>query len=610
MIDPGSEGFTGAHSSDWEEGCVTRACCGANCCSQGTTFDEEISFCIPSVTPGQPIRKVIGEECENGSDCFSGSCFQATPALDGICTCNPEDNFGCEGDLVCSPPQDALYFLPPPPACYLPVGASCELESELVCVSGNCSQETNVCGCSTVTDFGCDTENGEVCNIRDGLYVCEVPITSSGAVGDDCFENGDCETLSCVFDPPAPGSPGSCTCNPTTQEGCEGEYFCATSSDIGGAVGAVVSVSPKCKLPVGALCDPDENDCLTGECDASTNTCSCNSFTNFPCDVENGETCAPDSNESLVCQVVAIGDGSTGSPCFADDECDNNVCAFENAGPGTPGFCSCNSDTGLGCDEGFVCYTSEEYGSARGFAITTSNQCYLPFGAECTDGGSCVTESCNDDTNLCTCNGFTGFGCDADAGEICAREDGQLLCKVPSNEPIGSNCIDDSDCESGTCFYGFQPFGTPGTCTCNANTNFGCTGDKVCFTSNDLTEAQNLADAPQGCYLPFGAACTPGEFDCVTGNCDVETNTCGCNELSNFPCGNGEVCTNNKGSFSCEAPVAACPVCNEFCTQEFAPVNCEGCEYSNQCIATCAGFPPDRCTDVEPRLPGTNRLRH
>jgi hypothetical protein len=574
---------------------------GDKCVVQGGS-----SICTDGST-GSPC--FFDEDCENEICAFEN----AGPGSPGFCSCNSDTGAGCEDGFVCYTAEEYAsaqgFAITTSNSCLLPLGSACDPQ-RTECLSAVCDKVTNLCACNSFTNFGCDAENGEVCNIRDGLYVCEVPITSPGAVGDDCFEDDDCETLSCVFDPPAPGSPGRCSCNSTTQEGCEGEYFCATPGDIGAAVGAVVSVSPFCKLPVGAICDPDENDCLTGECDVSTNTCSCNSVTNFPCDVENRETCALDSNGSFICQVVNTGDGSTGSPCFSNDDCDNNVCAFENAGPGTPGLCSCNSDTGLGCDEGFVCYTAEEYASAQGFAVTTSNRCYLPFGAECTDDGSCLTDNCNKDTNLCTCNGFSGFGCDSDAGEICAREDGQSLCKVPNNEPIGNNCIDDSDCESGTCFYGFQPPGTPGTCACNADTNFGCTGDEVCATPNDLTEAQNVADASQGCYLPFGATCTPGEFNCITGNCDVETNTCGCNELSNFPCDTsaGQVCINNNGSFSCEAPVA-CPVCNGFCTLEFAPVNCSGCEYSNQCFATCAGFSPDKCTDVQPRLPGT-RLRH
>lgn len=149
-------------------------------------------------------------------------------------------------------------------------------------------------------------------------------------------------------------------------------------------------------------------------------------------------------------------DGSKGSPCFFGEDCENEICAFENAGPGSPGFCSCNSDTGAGCEDGFVCYTSEEYGSAQGFAITTSNSCLLALGSACDPQRTeCLSAVCDMVTNLCACNSFTNFGCDAENGEVCNVRDGLYACEVPMTSPgaDGDDCFEDNDCETLSCVF-------------------------------------------------------------------------------------------------------------------------------------------------------------
>jgi hypothetical protein len=42
---------------------------------------------------------------------------------------------------------------------------------------------------------------------------------------------------------------------------------------------------------VGASCNPDAFDCITGNCDKVTETCTCNTLSNYPCDVDGGEEC-------------------------------------------------------------------------------------------------------------------------------------------------------------------------------------------------------------------------------------------------------------------------------------------------------------------------------
>ena len=156
-------------------------------------------------------------------------------------------------------------------------------------------------------------ENGEICQEDveclskrcvqgfDGSFTCRK--VGDGSVGSDCFENTDCDTLSCVFDPPSPDAPGRCSCNAETGEGCKGDFKCASPGDIGSAVGSLVSVSPFCKLPVGASCNPEKaSDCLTDNCDETTGLCACNTSTSFPCNV--GEICVQAVDGSFRCQEV------------------------------------------------------------------------------------------------------------------------------------------------------------------------------------------------------------------------------------------------------------------------------------------------------------------
>ena len=72
--------------------------------------------------------------------------------------------------------------------------------------------------------------------------------------------------------------------------------------------------------------------------------------------------------------------------------------------------------------------------------------------------------------------------------------------------------------------------------------------------------------------------------------------------FSNYPCDTeaGETCLLlENGSYVCGQP-SDCPIPSGICTLQYAPVDCGGCEYSNQCFATSAdpSFTPETCTPV------------
>lgn len=608
----------------------------------------------------------VGDDCFTNDDCKQQSCVLDPPNPENIgrCSCNPDlEETGCDGGYFCATPNEiglaAGELISVAPFCKVPVGAPCDssiLPSD--CLTTVCDTATGLCACNPNTNWPCDVSSGELClDDTPNGFICKNPGTSDGdgSIGSQCFGNAECSTGTCFFGVAPLGDPGVCTCNPTTNDGCEGEFVCYDSQDLVDIVG-VFDLPHECYLPHGAPCDgraPVSGSCVTGNCANVTGQCTCNDDTSWPCNRENGEQCLVDEEGSFACIVPQVGNGPLGSECNGNNECDSGSCYRDPQIPEDfPGFCVCDTESNAGCEGNFKCATPGEILDAQLIA-DASPECYLLFGATCDDSGSCLTGYCND--NVCVCNPNTFYPCSVENGEACLRDsDGGFSCGTPDlgDGSIKSSCIDESNCNSGlVCYYGFIPEGTLGRCSCNAQSGFGCDEATSCYSPQEIVETYGITDQPPDCYLPFGASCSldSGAL-CITGRCDKNTNVCACSSITNSPCDDGEVCAEDEnGSFSCSPdpslePQTTCPepnsdvVCTDefdpvvckgdckysnqcvatsanstftsetcqpdcpefdgFCTQEFAPVECNGCEYSNQCEATGAGFAKEMCTPV------------
>ena len=278
----------------------------------------------------------------------------------------------------------------------------------------------------------------------------------------------------------------------------------------------------------------------------------------------------------------------------------------------------------------------------------------------CCEQNCCGDRTVYDEvTALCLAQGMEGQTAGAmlaPKGKIAADmaypNEGQIASAIPApnqgiitdpgNIEIGdgsleSICLENSDCESDNCNYGMGYDGT-GHCACHPKTNAGCAGEYKCY--KNLEESQGIADAASGCYLPYNAMCIPGDFTCVTGVCDKITKNCACNSFMNYPCktSDGEVCVFNednlyvcavanpkvvgtKGSSklgmlaTASEPVLLGPPetvdCPQpkgkiMCTMDYAPVDCGGCTYSNECQATATNkeftLASNMCKPVKPKL--------
>jgi hypothetical protein len=507
-----------------------------------------------------------------------------------------------------------------------------------------CDPLTNTCGCNSNTNFPCG--DGEACLIDpvEGR-VCKDP---EGEVGDgsldsDCLVDGDCLTGECYYGFQPPGTLGTCTCNALTNAGCSGNFECFSSVDLQEMMG-IADAPPECLLPFGAPCDSQADigsSCVTGNCAKVTNQCTCNELTNYPCDVENGETCVIDAEGSFAClgAEVECPVPSEGTPCTLEEnpvvcpgECEYpNQCVATSADPTfTNETCSLvnsvcpmpSGETPCTADENpVVCPGECEYPNqcvaTSADPSFTNETCSLvnPVCPVPSEGTPCTLEY-----NPVVCPGECEYAnqCIATSADPSFTNVTCVCCNDPEGEvgdgSLDSDCLVDGDCLTGECYYGFQPPDTLGTCTCNALTNAGCSGNFECFSSVDLQEMMGIADAPPDCLLPFGAPCDSQAdigSSCVTGNCAKVTNQCTCNELTNYPCDveNGETCViDAEGSFACLGAEVECPVPSEGtpCTLEENPVVCPGeCEYPNQCVATSADptFTNETCSLVNSVCP-------
>jgi hypothetical protein len=506
--------------------------------SADPTFKEDTCTykVIPIMPPptdlsgGTGLVKIDGE-CKGNEVCDSGYCYLIVGSGNpGTCACNPATKVGCAEDYECAgskqliEAQGMAFIVEPRPECRLPYGAACSPDDPKACLTGVCDSQTESCACNSMTNYPCNTENGEKCYLLDGSSVCTYDSLGDQGlfkVGDPCTAGEECDTGYCYQTRGAQ----FCSCNPETAAGCTGEEVCASSKDLIFAQG-VADVPPSCFLHVGAKCEPTERTCLSTNCDKTTLQCACNSFSNWPCDIERGEECVLDENKGYVCQLKVP----------------------EILCPKTTGICT------------------DEYAPVVCGDCEYSNQCQA------------------------TSAGFTSDSCKAKAacpdpvpGTICTREfrqvvcgdclyDSQCLataadptftsdtCKPTVSEPIDpeptaghGECTSNEGCDSGYCFLGL---GSPGTCSCDPEENMGCGEEYVCCGGNEITNAQGLqffAEPKPECFLPFGSPCSNDPGACLTGVCDIQTKTCACNSMTNYPCDteSGEKCYLSNGSSVC-----------------------------------------------------------
>jgi len=474
---------TGSECSFYSE-CASWYCSNDGVCSCNTQFGTS---CEDSLLP-------LGSECLQDAECATDHCFEER------CLCNPKTNAGCDDGLICS--DDPIAYDGPPTCLFAqgrgPIGSECQNDNE--CASDRCfrdgfSDEPGLCFCNSETNAGCD--DGSICSddpiAYDGAPTC-LFAESRGPIGSECVLHSECASGVCWYSDQIPGSPGSCQCNPSTNDGCDEEsQVCLDDPTIDDEPPRCVALSDM--LPLGSGCNyPLE--CSTLTCfyymdesiDQLFGVCSCNTETNAGCDEET-EACLPvpgSPTSPPVCTERTSLNLLIGSECQDNNECASNRC-FQGffRSPHGPGLCRCNSDTNAGCGENESCF-DPNIPDEPPHCVAVSD--LFPIGSECVYDDDCASLRCfrgeqlPDTPGMCACNSRSNAGCND--GLTCSDEptyaDGFPECVGLGVGNIGDECEDDLDCASNRCFYSR---GTPGSCRCNSETNAGCDTDQICDDS-------------------------------------------------------------------------------------------------------------------------------
>jgi len=236
---------------------------------------------------------------------------------------------------------------------------------------------------------------------------------------------------------------------------------------------------------------------------------------------------------------------------------------------------------GLQCCEEDCCGpgTSYDFGtklcvkdtSSSGFDGTYSDA----FNQGCVDRGCCESGCCSADLTydkvLAFCLPKTNLG------------------------EIGAACSADSDCVTDFCDS------DAGVCTCNTQTGDGCTGDLICVSAQRILPFGS-GGPPNCYLPFGAKCVPDGKSVCETNNCDETKLVCACSRTTSFPCDvqNGEECfLLLDGSYTCLERID-CPsvVGADACAGLVEPVVCNGCRYASQCIASNADpkFTSETCT--------------
>lgn len=336
-----------------------------------------------------------------------------------------------------------------------------------------------------------------------------------------CYVGADCLTNVCYTSDYH--YPGVCACSTMTNAGCEENEVCLGCEEFheqayGGSGSdyedcerqAVIQI--KCYRNIAETCRYSGS-CSTGFCEDGI--CVCSPKTGYPCDVHT-EYCA-----NATCQ--------TGSPCRHKPY----KVSRPKVGPATINKDNVTDMYDCCLEDGVVKLTLEwkvttgdvEIVLCPGKGVTKEGDTYQYTHA----GGTSVEINCVDNSGLCTVAG-----------------DGIQTYW----------CLRDEHCNTGACSY--QPGDTrTGSCTCNVDTNAGCSDELQCADGNTIRDITGYWDEEDTfynrnrCYSKVGEPCVSYR-SCLTRNC--VRSCCACTTYSNYPCDvdNGEKCVLQGSTYICQ----------------------------------------------------------
>ena len=443
------------------------------------------------VQGGGPDYALNGEECsalkicEWGMSCLvNGRCTDGQHGseciIDGDC-----EKGRCVGELLETGTCEAL----------LPIGSSCSLASSCetdICHEGKCAEPAklgeecwawipcaNALECMAVVQKCSDRKNGSPCALRaqcesnacldntcvplalNGEFcgperVCDAGLAclafqqkcTNGNIGSPCVLPSDCDAPACINNKCAALAKNGESCGAGLQ--CEYGLACLAIQQkcTNGNIGSPCVLPSDCDVPA----------CIKNKCAALA---------------KNGESCGAglQCESGLACLAFQqkCTNGSDGSFCNVDADCNSGRCASGKCGPKVGSCGSCGS--GSHCISG-KCYLRSTKMVCAESDGKMANDCYCDLDSHCQSG---------------RCEGsWPPYQCHSKLGD-------------------GSGCDENSDCTSGLC--------ASGKCTTYAYNGQSCWAGRPC--------ASGLA------CLAFHQKCTDGRsgslcnaaWDCDSGWC-------------------------------------------------------------------------------------------
>ncbi|NOZ02093.1 MAG: PKD domain-containing protein, partial [Deltaproteobacteria bacterium] len=469
------------------------------------------------------------------------------------------------------------------------------------------------------------------------------PQTSTGADGAPGVDT-------CCCPPPAPGCDDKdpCTddnCDPATgncehpAKDCDDQDAC-TADSCNPETGVCEHAAKDCNDDI--LCTLDWCD-QTGQC---RHDCLPGKF----CDDGDGNTT---SDQCRIDGTACICKGDSG--CTVDPDCDDgNACTQDSC---SAGECVHDCLNGNTCDDGIPGTLDDQCGKGPDGGCICRGIPKCKTDADCDDGESCTTDSCDPTSGECKNECLLETPCDdGDAGttdDKCLLDDffgmqvcgcvGTKACKTDADCKDGEQCTYDWCDESGKCRNDCQkglkcddgnPMNTNDVCRWDSGSGCYCLGDEGCANDTDCDDTNPcttdkcsggecihdcLPDAPcddgdvdtvgdscllitqtdyEGCICEGELKCT-GDADCedldfcTIDKCDVASGVC-----SNKPrdCSDGVPCTTDQ----CDSTTEQCihTQDDQACDDDNACTNdkCDlelGCQHTN---ATGSCDDKDPCT--------------
>jgi alpha-tubulin suppressor-like RCC1 family protein len=319
-------------------------------------------------------------------------------------------------------------------------------------------------------------------------------------------------------DDPDPAEPTAECGNGLLEEGetCEGDCpsYCGSDGDqctVDRVVGSPLLCTSECVHQRVMECNPNPDGCCPGGCTASGDP----------------DCPAPGCGDGETVMPEFCDPGSAGATASCDANCTSVTCGdgYTNAAAGE----SCDGSCPVSCEDGNVCTTDVQMGSAA----TCDVQCSHAPVVACTNGDGCCPSGCNradDDDCAPVCgNAIVEVGevCDGDCPASCSDSN---VCTADAL--VGSAALCSARCEYVTVTACTNADGCcPGGC--NTLTDSDCPA--VC--GNDLIEGTEVCDGNCAVDCPDmdGDACT---LSALSGS--PQTCTTGCEDMS--ACADGNAC--------------------------------------------------------------------